>query len=85
MGLAGLGTAWRTANRVWGVPGLVGELILLIAVCVWGALLVLYAAKWVVARDAARAELEVPVQCCFVGLIGVATAEPDGECRARVG
>lgn len=35
--------------------------------------LVLFAAKWVLAREAARAEARDPVQCCFIGLAGVAT------------
>jgi tellurite resistance protein len=33
----------------------------------------LYAAKWIYAREEALQELEHPIQCCFVGLIGVAT------------
>jgi tellurite resistance protein len=36
-------------------------------------MLAAYAAKWVYAREEALRELEHPVQCCFVGLIGVAT------------
>jgi tellurite resistance protein len=36
-------------------------------------LTILYIAKWSVARDDASAEVADPVQCCFVGLIGVAT------------
>jgi tellurite resistance protein len=43
------------------------------ATLVWLILLVLYALKWTFARQEALGELAHPVQCCFVGLIGVAT------------
>jgi tellurite resistance protein len=36
-------------------------------------LLVLFAAKWVLAREAAQAEARDPVHSCFIGLVGVAT------------
>jgi tellurite resistance protein len=73
LGLAGLGGAWRLATRVWAAPAVVGEALMLIATIVWAVVLVLYAAKWIFHRDQALTELEHPVQCCFVGLIGVAT------------
>jgi tellurite resistance protein len=73
LGLAGLGGAWRHAAKVWGLPPLVGEVLMLLAAITWLLLSALYAAKWIHARDAALQELEHPVQCCFVGLVGVAT------------
>lgn len=74
LGLAGLGSAWRAAHRVWGLPVFVGETLMLVGALVWAALVVLYAAKWFFARSEAAAELDHPVQCCFVGLIGVSTS-----------
>jgi tellurite resistance protein len=73
LGLAGLGGAWRHAAHVWGLPHVVGEALMFFAAITWLPLLVLYAAKWIHARGDALQELEHPVQCCFVGLIGVAT------------
>jgi tellurite resistance protein len=73
LGLAGLGGAWRHAAQVWSLPALPGEVLMLIAAIIWSMLAALYAAKWIYAREAALQELEHPVQCCFVGLIGVAT------------
>jgi tellurite resistance protein len=73
LGLAGLGNAWRTASLVWVVPSVIGELILLLAAFVWFGLIVLYGRKWIVAREDAIAETVHPVQCCFIGLIGVTT------------
>lgn len=73
LGLSGLGVAWRAAHRVWGVPAAVGETLMALAALVWLAVGVLYVLKWVFRRDAARQELDHPVQCCFVGLMGVAT------------
>ena len=73
LGLAGLGTAWRAAHQVWGLPEFIGETILLAATLVWLVLIVMYVRKWVVARADAIAETVHPVQCCFIGLIGVTT------------
>jgi tellurite resistance protein len=52
----------------------VSETLMLVGALVWAALVVLYVAKWFFARSEASAELEHPVQCCFVGLIGVSTS-----------
>lgn len=73
LGLAGLGGAWRVAHQVWGLPALVGEALELVASVTWIVLLVLYAAKWIGDPGAGREEARHPVQCCFIGLIGVAT------------
>jgi tellurite resistance protein len=73
LGLAGLGGAWRAAGRVWQLPSVIGEALMFIAAIVWAVMLALYAAKWIYAREEALRELEHPIQCCFVGLIGVAT------------
>lgn len=73
LGLAGLGGTWRAAHQVWPVPAIIGELIMLAAAIVWLLLILLYIMKWFTAREAALAEVAHPVQCCFVGLAGVAT------------
>ena len=73
LGLAGLGYTWRAAHQVWGLPHVIGEAILLVASLVWLGLIIMYARKWIVARADAIAEAAHPVQCCFIGLIGVAT------------
>jgi tellurite resistance protein len=73
LGLAGLGGAWRAAAQVWELPSFIGEALMLAAGIAWALMLALYAAKWIYARPEALKELEHPIQCCFVGLIGVAT------------
>lgn len=73
LGLAGLGSAWRLAHAVWQLPAIVGELLMALATGVWAVLLLLFALKWLLLREAARAEAAHPVQCCFIGLAGVAT------------
>ena len=73
LGLAGLGGSWRAAHLAWGLPAAIGEAIMLLAALAWAVLAALYIGKWVVAREAALAEIAHPVQCCFVGLAGVAT------------
>ena len=74
LGLAGLGSAWRAAHRVWSLPAVWGELLMLLATIVWVALILVYGVKWILARREALAEAEHPVQCCFVGLVGVSTS-----------
>jgi tellurite resistance protein len=69
LGLAALGGGWRVAIRIWPVTPVIGEVIMLVAALVWLVLLVLYAAKWLVARDAAVAEFRHPVQSGFVSLV----------------
>ncbi|MGO4436378.1 dicarboxylate transporter/tellurite-resistance protein TehA [Rhizobium sp. RAF56] len=73
LGLSGLGTCWRLAAGVWHVPGAVGEVIIVVAAIVWALLVVLYAMKWLLVREEVLKEAAHPVQCCFIGLVGVAT------------
>ena len=73
LGIAGLGAGWRVAAKLWGLPGWVGEAVMAVAGAVWLLLLVLYGLKWLRSRTAARAELEHPIQCCFVALVPVTT------------
>src|SRR4028119_1367335 len=73
LGLLGLSAAWRTGSRLWGLPAFAGDGLALLGSLVWATVLVLFAAKWVLAREAAQAEARDPVQCCFIGLAGVAT------------
>jgi tellurite resistance protein len=73
LGLAGLGSGWRAAHEVWGLPAWIGEAILAVTCVVWLILIVFYVAKWILAVEHAISEIHHPVQCCFVGLVGVAT------------
>ena len=73
LGLAGLGNAWRAAHEVWQAPAAVGEALMAIAAIIWAVVLVLFILKWIFAREQALDEAQHPVQCCFIGLAGVAT------------
>ncbi|MFK3691050.1 dicarboxylate transporter/tellurite-resistance protein TehA [Agrobacterium tumefaciens] len=73
LGLAGLGNAWRAAEQTWHIGNGISEWILALAAIVWAVLVILFAAKAVLAMDKLVMEINHPVQCCFVGLIGVAT------------
>jgi len=73
LGLCGLGTDWRAASKLWGLPAWVGEAVMAVAGAVWLLLVLLYALKWLRSREAARAEIAHPIQCCFVALIPVTT------------
>ncbi|OED00935.1 dicarboxylate transporter/tellurite-resistance protein TehA [Rhizobium sp. YK2] len=73
LGLGGMANAWRAAERLWHVSPIAGQAIFVFAIIIWALLLVGYLSKWVYLRDKALQEIEHPVQCCFVGLIGVST------------
>jgi tellurite resistance protein len=73
LGLAGLGNAWRGASRAWQLPEFIAEWIYVVAGVVWAALLVLYILKAIFAPAKLMEEAAHPVQCCFIGLAGVAT------------
>ncbi|CAN5395778.1 dicarboxylate transporter/tellurite-resistance protein TehA [soil metagenome] len=73
LGIIGLGGAWRVAHRLWQLPAVIGESIMLGGSLVWAVVLLLFIRKWLFAREAALAEARHPVQCCFIGLAGVST------------
>lgn len=73
LGLGGLANCWRAAHAVWRLPAAFGEVLFACAALVWATVTTLYARKWIVAPDQAREEADHPVQCCFIGLAGVAT------------
>jgi tellurite resistance protein len=73
LGLAGLAFAWRAAHQVWNAPALVGEALMALAGIVWALLLLLFILKWMFALEHALGEANHLVQCCFIGLAGVAT------------
>jgi tellurite resistance protein len=74
LGLAGLGNVWRVGAKMWGLPHIVGEVIMAVAVIVWILLIVSFVSKWIRNPNEARAELAHPVLCCFIGLAPVSTA-----------
>lgn len=74
LGILGLGLAWRGAIHLWPLPSAIPETILAGGVTLWALLVLLYAAKWFVARTEALAEFEHAVQCCFIGLAPVTTS-----------
>jgi tellurite resistance protein len=73
LGIDGLGIGWRLASRLWGAPLIVGEVVLSFGALIWLLLAVAYGLKWLLLREEALAEFRHPVQCCFVGLVGVST------------
>lgn len=73
LGLAGLANTWRAAHAVWSVPAEVGEVIYAAAFLAWFIVSVLYALKWLYAPGVASEEARHAVQCCYIGLGGVAT------------
>ena len=73
LGVIALGSDWRAAAGLWGMPRSIGEAIMLLGVGIWAGLAALYAAKWAWHRDDARAEAAHPIQGCFIALLPVST------------
>ncbi|MDR5771536.1 MULTISPECIES: dicarboxylate transporter/tellurite-resistance protein TehA [unclassified Caballeronia] len=73
VGLLALAGAWRAAAHVWAIPAVVPPLLTASALSVWLALMIAYARKWLVERDAAIAEMAHPVQSSFAALAPVST------------
>ncbi|MDO1583394.1 dicarboxylate transporter/tellurite-resistance protein TehA [Rhizobium oryzicola] len=80
LGLGGMANGWRAAERLWHVSPLTGQAISVFAIGIWALLLIGYLSKWIYLREKALQEIEHPVQCCFVGLIGVSTMLVGGLC-----
>jgi tellurite resistance protein len=74
LGLVGLASNWRGAVHLWGMPPVIGEILMATAFATWALLAVCYVFKWVGQREAALAEWQHPVQCCYIGLIPATTA-----------
>lgn len=73
LGVIALGSDWRVAAVLWGLPRDIGEAIMFLGVGIWSVLIAMYAAKWAWHRDEALAEAAHPIQCCFIGLVPVST------------
>jgi tellurite resistance protein len=73
LGIVGLGSAWRAASALWGIPGAIGEMIMITGAAVWAILMIGYGLKWLLQRDEALAELRHPIQCCFISLVPATT------------
>jgi tellurite resistance protein len=71
LGLGGLSSTWRAAHDLWGLPAIVGESLIYLSGVTWALVAVLYVGKWWRTPQEALAELRHPVQCCFIGLVGV--------------
>lgn len=73
LGLAGLGNAWRGAERTWQLPKFIEDWIYLIAGAVWAVLVAIYVLKALLMPDKLPAVVTHSFQCCCIGLAGVAT------------
>ncbi len=73
LGIAGMGTAWRMAAKVWNVPSFMGELLFVLAGAIWLFLTIAFIVKWIWFRPAALAELGDAIQCCYISLFPATT------------
>jgi len=73
LGIVGLGSGWRAATALWGVPAAIGESIMIAGAAVWTILAIAYGLKWLLHREEALAELRHPIQCCFISLVPATT------------
>ena len=73
LGLSGLGQAWRLSVRLWNMPSVVGEGLLLLSVLVWAVLLIVYVLQAIRHTDVVRKEFMHPVQGSAPALLAVST------------
>jgi tellurite resistance protein len=71
MGLAGLSLAWRLASTVYGASMMIAEIIGIVAILVFIALALAYAAKWARYPAAVKAEFAHPIAANFFGTISI--------------
>lgn len=74
VGSLALANAWHVAARIWPViPAAIADTLTVAALVVWAMISIGYGYKWFADRDAARAELQHPVQSSFAALAPVST------------
>jgi len=73
VGALALANAWRVGVRLWQLPQGISEVLSAAALAVWLSLLIAYARKWLLQREAALAEIRHPVQSAFTALGMVST------------
>ncbi|MFC3024867.1 dicarboxylate transporter/tellurite-resistance protein TehA [Vibrio zhugei] len=73
LGISGLGQAWRTAHTLWGLPAIIGESLLVIAILVWLILLIAYITQAIRTPSSVGQEFLHPVQGSTPALIGIST------------
>lgn len=67
------GQAWRIAVDVWPLPPLLAQLAAGLGLLIWLAVLLAYAGKWLQQSQAARLELDHPVQSAMAALGPIST------------
>jgi len=73
LGMAGLSNCWRVAQLYWPIYSWIDDVLFALTSVVWALLVVGFFYKWFAHKSLAIAEVEHPVQCCFIGLLPVST------------
>ncbi|SDI95568.1 dicarboxylate transporter/tellurite-resistance protein TehA [Pseudomonas abietaniphila] len=73
LGMAGLGNCWHMAQSYWEVSHWIPDVLCGLTTVIWFALVIGFIYKWFFQKDFALAELNHPVQCCFIGLLPLST------------
>jgi tellurite resistance protein len=71
MGLAGLADAWRTANILYGVPSVIGDVLYLVSAVVYAILASAVATKLILRTGSLLAELRHPIVGPFYSLFPI--------------
>jgi tellurite resistance protein len=72
MGISGLALAWRQASKLFGTSLVVADIIGIIAIVVFIALILAYISKWVLYPQKVKAEFMHPITGNFFGTITIA-------------
>ena len=73
VGTLAWGHSWQAAAQVWPLPAVLVDLASGLGLALWFVLLMAYARKWWRQADAARLELDHPVQSAMAALLPVST------------
>lgn len=73
LGMAGLSNCWRTAQSYWDISHWIADVLCALTAIIWFALVIGFIYKWIGQQEFAFAELNHPVQCCFIALVPVST------------
>ncbi len=69
LGIIGLGFAWRYAATIWPVTALPADVLVILAIIIWGLLLVAFISRLIRHRATIVEEITHPLKSSFVSLI----------------
>lgn len=73
LGTIGMGFAWRYASQIWAISHWPGDIMVILAMMIWGLLTLAFLSRLVRFPHSVMAEVRHPVMSSFVGLFPATT------------